>query len=213
MSEVQSGPDDGGKKGKHSKLRAKKASTHIDMTPMVDLAFLLLTFFMLTTTFSKPKTMEINMPIKPDKDVKLPEITNALTVILTDKNKIYWYYNAFKPDTTTLQQTDFSPEGIHKLLLNYNKDTKKNIDVNQAVKEQQKRLEKKEISDSTYKRLRIEIMGAPGALTVLIKTDDKAKYKNVVDMLDELNICNIGKYAIVDISQPEFDLLKKTKGE
>ena len=153
------------------------------------------------------------MPIKPDKDVKLPEITNALTVMLTDKDKIYWYYNAYKPDTTTLQLTDFSATGIHKLLLDYNKDTKKNIDVNQAVQEQAKRLEKREISDTTYKRMRIEIMGAPGALTVLIKTDDKAKYKNVVDMLDELNICNIGKYAIVDISQPEFDLLKKTKGE
>jgi len=213
MSEVQQSSDTGGKKGKHSKLRAKKSSTHIDMTPMVDLAFLLLTFFMLTTTFSKPKTMEINMPIKPDKDVKLPEITNALTVLLTDKDKIYWYYNAFKPDTTTLQMTDFSPAGVHKILLDYNKDTKKNINVNEAVKEQLKRLEKREIADTTYKRLRIEIMGSPGALTVLIKTDDKAKYKNVVDMLDELNICNIGKYAIVDISQPEFELLKKTKGE
>ncbi|MEP7168079.1 MAG: biopolymer transporter ExbD [Bacteroidota bacterium] len=207
MSEVQSAPEGGGKKGKHSKLRAKKSSTHIDMTPMVDLAFLLLTFFMLTTTFSKPKTMEINMPIKPDKDVKLPEITNALTVLLTDKDRIYWYYNAFKPDTTTLQVTDFSPAGIHKMLFDYNKD------VYEKVREQQKRLEKREIADTTYKRLRIEIMGDKKALTVLIKNDDKAKYRNVVDMLDELNIANVGKYAIVDISQLEFDLLKKTKGE
>src|SRR6266853_2131721 len=105
MSEVQQ-KDSGGDK-KHKKIRAKKASTHIDMTPMVDLAFLLLTFFMLTTTFSKPKTMEINMPVKPPPDFKPPEITNALTVLLTDKNKIYWYYNAFKPDSTTLQLADF----------------------------------------------------------------------------------------------------------
>lgn len=207
MSEVQSAPDEGGKKGKHSKLRAKKSSTHIDMTPMVDLAFLLLTFFMMTTTFSKPKTMEINMPVKPPPDFKAPEITNALTVMLTEKDKIYWYYNAFKPDTTTLQLTDFSPNGIHKMLLDYNKE------VYEKVREQQKRLEKREIADTTYKRLRIEIMGDKKALTVLIKNDDKAKYRNIVDMLDELNIANIGKYAIVDISQPEFDLLKKTKGE
>jgi biopolymer transport protein ExbD len=207
MSEVQSAPEGGGKKGKHSKLRAKKSSTHIDMTPMVDLAFLLLTFFMLTTTFSKPKTMEINMPIKPPPDFKPPEITNALTVLLTDKDKIYWYYNAFKPDTTTLQSTDFSPNGIHKMLLDYNKE------VFEKVREQQKRLEKREIADTTYKRLRIEIMGDKKALTVLIKNDDKAKYRNIVDMLDELNIASVGKYAIVDISQPEFDLLKKTKGE
>jgi biopolymer transport protein ExbD len=213
MSEVQQAPEGGGKKGKHSKMRAKKSSTHIDMTPMVDLAFLLLTFFMLTTTFSKPKTMEINMPVKPPLDFHPPEITNALTVLLTDKNRVYWYYNAFKPDSTTLQQTDFSPTGIRKLVLSYNKDTKKNIDVNEAVKEQLRKFEKKEIADSTYKRLRIEIMGASGALTVLVKTDDKAKYRNVVDMLDELNICNVGKYAIVDISGPEYELLKKTKGE
>jgi len=205
MADVQS-EQAGGEKGKHKKVRAKKSSTHIDMTPMVDLAFLLLTFFMLTTTFSKPKTMEINMPVK-DPLNKPQEVTNAITALLTDKDKIYWYYNAYKPDTTKLEVTDFSPNGIRKILLDYNKD------VNEKVKEQLRRFERREIVDSTYKRLRIEIMGDKKALTVLVKTDDKAKYRNVVDMLDELNICNIGKYAIVDISQPEYELLQKTKGQ
>lgn len=201
MSDVQS--DQGGsEKGKHKKIRAKKSSTHIDMTPMVDLAFLLLTFFMLTTTFSKPKTMEINMPVK-DPNSKPPEIGNALTVLLSDKNKIYWYYGAFKPDTTQLEVTDFSPNGVRKILLDRNKE------INDKVKEQFKKLERREIADSTYKRLRIEIMGDKKALTVLVKTDDKAKYKNVVDMLDELNITNVGKYAIVDMMQPEYDLIQK----
>lgn len=203
MSEVQT--DQGGsEKGKHKKVRAKKSSTHIDMTPMVDLAFLLLTFFMLTTTFSKPKTMEINMPVKPPPGTILPQINNAITAILTDKNKIYWYDGEFKIDTTQLQLTDFSPNGIRKILLN------RNADVNEIVKALKDRFEKREIADTTFKRLRIENMGAKSALTVLVKTDDKAKYKNVVDMLDELNICNIGKYAIVDISQPEYDLVQKT---
>jgi biopolymer transport protein ExbD len=205
MSEVQSAPE-GGKKGKHSKLRAKKASTHIDMTPMVDLAFLLLTFFMLTTTFSKPKTMEINMPVK-DPNIPPSKINNAVTVLLTDKNRIYWYYGEFKPDSTKLQLSDFSPVGLHKILLDYNKD------VNAKVIEQHKRFTNREIADTTYKRMRIEIMGDKTALTVLVKNDDKAKYRNIVDMIDELNICNIGKYAIVDMSQPEYELLKKTKGE
>jgi biopolymer transport protein ExbD len=202
MSEVQS--EQAGGEGKHKKLRAKKSSTHIDMTPMVDLAFLLLTFFMLTTTFSKPKTMEINMPVK-DPNTPPPKINNAITILLSEKDKIYWYDGEFKPDSTQLIKSDFSPNGIRKILLDRNKD------VNAAVKELQKKLEKRELADSTYKRLRIESMGDKKAVTVLVKTDDKAKYKNVVDMLDELNICNIGKYAIVDISQPEYELLQKSK--
>ncbi|MFI5218591.1 MAG: ExbD/TolR family protein [Bacteroidia bacterium] len=201
MSEVQTNQG-GNEKGKHKKVRAKKSSTHIDMTPMVDLAFLLLTFFMLTTTFSKPKTMEINMPVK-DPNSKPPEIANAITILLSEKNKIYWYYGAFKPDTTTLETTDFSPFGIRKLLLEKNKD------INDKVKEELKKLERREIADTTYKRKRIEIMGDKKALTVLVKTDDKAKYKNVVDMLDELNISNIGKYAIVDMMQQEYELIQK----
>src|SRR3954464_13793637 len=96
MAEVQQQDSSGG--GKHKKVRAKKNSTHIDMTPMVDLAFLLLTFFMLTTTFGKPKTMEITMPIK-DPTIEPMPINNALTILLTDKDKIYWYFGEFKPET------------------------------------------------------------------------------------------------------------------
>jgi biopolymer transport protein ExbD len=53
----------GGSHKKGGKVKAKKHSTTVDMTPMVDLAFLLLTFFVLTSTFSKPKTMEITFPV------------------------------------------------------------------------------------------------------------------------------------------------------
>lgn len=95
MAEVNTG-DGGGGHGKHEKKRAKKASTRIDMTPMVDLAFLLLTFFILTSTFNKPKAMEINYPADPkDKDTKPPKINNALTFILTDNDGIYYYPGEF----------------------------------------------------------------------------------------------------------------------
>ena len=72
MAEVQQGGGGGHKKG--DKVRAKKMSTKIDMTPMVDLAFLLLTFFLLTTTFNKPKTMEVNMPDKVDDESQQTKI-------------------------------------------------------------------------------------------------------------------------------------------
>ena len=115
MSGVNTEQGGGNEKGgKHQKKRAKKSSTHIDMTPMVDLAFLLLTFFMLTTTFSKPKTIEITMPVK---DGEPQKVNNALTVLLSDKDKVFYYYGEYKTGETKLEQTDFSDNGIRKVLL------------------------------------------------------------------------------------------------
>jgi biopolymer transport protein ExbD len=202
---------DGGGGGKHEKKRAKKSSTKIDMTPMVDLAFLLLTFFMLTTTFSKPKTMELNMPADP-KDIKdQPKVKNAITFLLTDNNKVFWYYGEFyaagnkdgKP-ATTLNKTNFSKDGIHKILLeDYNKDVAKRII------ELEKKRDTHQIADTTFKRMAVEIKGEKQSLMALVKTDDKATYGNVIDMLDELNVCYVGKYALVDISAPELELVKQ----
>src|SRR5436189_5681482 len=93
MAEVQQ-QDSSDKGGKHKKVRAKKSSTHIDMTPMVDLAFLLLTFFILTTTFSKPKTMDITMPVKDkieDKDRTKVPASQTMSVLLTKDDRIIWY--------------------------------------------------------------------------------------------------------------------------
>ena len=196
--------DGGGGHGKHEKKRAKKSSTKIDMTPMVDLAFLLLTFFMLTTTFSKPKTMELNMPADP-KDLKdQPKVKNAITFLLTENDKVYWYYGEFKPAETKLEKTNFSKDGIHKILLeDYNKD------VAVRIIELEKKRDTRQIADTTFKRLAMDIKGEKKALMALVKTDDKATYGNVIDMLDELNVCYVGKYALVDISAPELELVKQ----
>jgi biopolymer transport protein ExbD len=202
MAEVNT--DQGGGKekgGKHSKVRAKKASTHIDMTPMVDLAFLLLTFFMLTTTFSKPKTVEINMPVKDGEPTK---VNNAVTVLLSDNDKVYWYYGEFKPGETQLIKTDFSDKGIRKVFLD------KNAAAYAEVKRLEDQLAKRQIADSTFKRLAVEAKSQKSALMVLIKTDDKAKYRNVIDILDELSIASVGKYAVVDMMQDEYDLIQKS---
>ena len=195
----------GAEKGEHKKVRSKKSSTHIDMTPMVDLAFLLLTFFMLSTTFSKPKTMEINMPVKPDKPNEEIHVNNAVTLLLTDKNKIFWYFGEFKPEETKLDEATFSPDAansLRKILLD------KNSDANKRIKALELKVVKGEIKDTTFKRMRVDIQAEKQSLFVLIKTDDKAKYKNVIDALDECNICNVGKYALVDIMKQELDMLK-----
>ena len=104
MAQIMEGG--GGDHGKHGKKRAKKHSSHVDMTPMVDLGFLLLTFFVLTTQFSKPKTMEINMPVEPKDTTNRTKIDDetALTLLLTDKkDKIYYYYGKFKPETAIIK--------------------------------------------------------------------------------------------------------------
>jgi len=159
MAEIQGGGGEGGKKG--GKVRSKKSSTRIDMTPMVDLAFLLLTFFILTTTLSKPQTMEITMPEKPKEGDKQPEVNEkkVLTLVLGANDKVYWYVGITEPEA---KKTDFSKDGIRKVLVE----------------------KKSEIRD----------------LIVLIKAMDEAKYKNMVDILDEMTISSIQRYAIVDIT-------------
>lgn len=206
MAEVNT--EGGGGHGKHDKKRAKKSSTRIDMTPMVDLAFLLLTFFVLTSTFSKPKAMEINFPADA-KDPKLNQkVNNAITFIMTKDNGIYYYNGEFYPPNnkdakppTTLIKTDFSKDGLRKLLLDRYKDT------HDKIIELGEKFKRKEMADSTFKRLVNVEKGKKEALTVLIKADDKAIYKNVIDLIDELNVCLVGKYAVVDMMPTELELL------
>jgi biopolymer transport protein ExbD len=109
--------DTSGKDNKKGKKKGKKMSTRVDLTPMVDLGFLLVTFFMLTTTFSKPQTMEINMPVKADKDDKeqsqAVKESEAMTVILGANNKVFWYVGINDPQ---VQVTNFSAKGIRSVL-------------------------------------------------------------------------------------------------
>jgi len=211
MSEVQQ-QDSGGGDKKHKKVRAKKSSTHIDMTPMVDLAFLLLTFFMLTTTFSKPKTMEINMPIKdtkPEEQQKISE-KQALTILLTENNRVIWYEgigdDPNKPPETHV--ADFSlngPNAIHKVILDHN--TK----IFGQVKLTKDSVEKGKLKEDEAKQHIAGFKAAKDGPVVLIKADDKAKYKNLVDILDEMNVCAVGRFAIVDLADAEKNLIANTK--
>ena len=106
-----------------SKKPSKGGAPALDMTPMVDLAFLLLTFFMLTTTFSRPKTMEINMPVKDAKEEEQQKVaaSQTLSVLLTEKDRIIWYMGvddpAQPPQTNSASFSLASVNSIHKVLL------------------------------------------------------------------------------------------------
>ena len=97
------------------KKRARKIASHLDMTPMVDLACLLLTFFMLTTTFVRLQTMELNMPV-PHQVGTTISAKNALTLILGEHDRVFYYFG-FAGDAPTVSETDFSANGIRKVLL------------------------------------------------------------------------------------------------
>jgi biopolymer transport protein ExbD len=199
-----------GKKG--GKRRPKKQSTRIDMTPMVDLMCLLITFFMLTTAFSKPKVMVITMPeknkeLKPEEQVKIPA-WRTLNILLTENDLIYYYVgnaDPKKPPLPTLEKSDFSKDGIRKVLLEKNKDLFTKIAEYREKRISGKLLVADTTADAAIKKMKKEDMKGP---IVLIKADDKAKYKDIVNIIDEMAICNIASYAVVDIQPLELEMLK-----
>ncbi|HET7733758.1 MAG TPA: biopolymer transporter ExbD [Paludibacter sp.] len=210
MAEIQS--NEGGGKKKKGGSKQKKMSVHVDFTPMVDMNMLLITFFMLCTSLSKPQTMEINMPTNKDTDVKnstAVKESEAITVLLTGGDSIFYYEGLPKfKDYTSLKQTSYKPDGLRAYLL------KRNIDVVTKINDlKQKKLELK-ISEKDYKDQVSKLKNGKGTPTVVIKATDSANYKNLIDALDEMSICNIGKYAIVKIDKADNFLLKnrETKG-
>ncbi|MGV3610586.1 MAG: ExbD/TolR family protein [Fluviicola sp.] len=200
--------DDGGGKKGGGKKRPKKGSARIDMTPMVDLGFLLLTFFVMTSTFAKPKVMSLAYPAKEtDPGVENPPVNNAITFIVSD-DRLFYYKGEFyaegnpkgKP-ATELTETNFGPQGIRKLLADENKFV-----LNKKV-ELDAKLQKKQIVDSIHKKELNETQRDNRALKVLVKTDMKAKTRNFIDVIDELYIASIGTIAPVDIMNSEQALL------
>jgi biopolymer transport protein ExbD len=199
MAEIAEGGggDSGGKK------RAKKSSTRVDMTPMVDLAFLLLTFFVLTSTFAEPKIMALAYPAKIDKpeEVDVPKVNNGITFLLT-KDRILYYSGEFKPGITQLEETDFGKNGIRKILAERNKYV---INKHQELDLQ---VQRKQMHDTIAKKELIKAKKDKRALKVLVKTDTKATCKNFIDLVDELIIADIGVIAPVDLTKDEEALIK-----
>jgi biopolymer transport protein ExbD len=202
MAELNSG-DEGKKKGK--KKGSKKLPAHIDMTPMVDLGFLLITFFMLTVTLSKPQTMEINMPSNKKDDSPPTKIaaSKAMTIILGQKDRVFYYFGTRdKGVDPKVVKTDYSPEGIRAVLLAKNDTTAKKMnDLHKELKDQK-------ITQDTFKAKASRIKKGKSGPIVVIKAMDESTYKNFVDILDEMNICSIARFAVVDITDLDKELIK-----
>ncbi len=206
-----------GKKG-HGKKRAKKHSTHIDMTPMVDLMSLLITFFMLTTAFSKPKIMEIVLPekdvidnpVEPQVEI---EAKRTLNILMSGDDQVYFYIG--KPPmneedvtlfaSSKLQKTDYGKDGIRKLLLSKNMALYEKVDsATQDVITGKSKISQDSLLNLVKQYKKKDKIGP----IVMIKADKHAKYKNIVDVIDEMAICNVARYAIVDMNEYEVKLLE-----
>lgn len=207
-AEVQ---ENGKKKGNS---KQKKMTVRVDFTPMVDMNMLLITFFMLCTSLSKPQTMEISMPSN-DKNITEEQqnkvkASQAITLLLDADNKLYYYEGEpdYK-DYTSLKETNYAPDGLRAVLLRKNAAA-----VRQVNDLKQKKLELK-ISDEEFTKQLAGIKSGKKTPTVIIKATDKASYKNLIDALDEMQICNIGKYVITDMAEADEFLIKnfESKGD
>jgi biopolymer transport protein ExbD len=171
MAEMDTSSGGGHKKGPGVK-KSKKLSTRVDLTPMVDLGFLLITFFIFTTTMSQPTAMKLFLPKdvdKPEEQNKLKE-SAAFTVMPSKANMVYYYEGL---DPTKLQQTTFKQ--LRDIIL----DKKRRTD--------------------------------PKDFMVIIKPTKDATYKNTVDILDEMTIDVVKRYALVDITPEEYKYVEATE--
>jgi biopolymer transport protein ExbD len=171
MAEMDTSGGGGHKKGPGVK-KGKKLSTRVDLTPMVDLGFLLITFFIFTTTMSQPTAMRLFLP----KDVKNPDEQNkvknsaVITLMLAKNDKIFYYEG---DSAQKLQATDFKK--VRDIVI----DKKRRTD--------------------------------PKDFVVVIKPSVDATYKNTVNILDEMTIDGVKRYAMVDISPVEYNFIKLTE--
>ena len=200
MAEVQVNEKGGGKKA-----RQKKHSLRVDFTPMVDMNMLLITFFMFCTTLLKPQVMNLSMP-STEQAEKGDEITaresTAITIIMGADGRLFYYEGKLDAenymDSTFLKETTYGEDGIRQILL------RKNIGTYEKIQELKIKRSLGEIDGPTFDTLSLKIQKEANevlkiAPTVIIKPVDDAIYANMVDILDEMLITNIGFYQVTDL--------------
>jgi biopolymer transport protein ExbD len=198
MASIDTGGDGGQKKGPGVK-KAKKLSTRVDMTPMVDLGFLLITFFVFTATMNEPTTLDLNMPkdIKDKKEQTEVKESGVLSVMLGKDDVVYYYEGKLAEDGSNFKSTDF--KGIRDVIINKRKDVMDRYVPDPACEAKMAK-EGKPISNCADKDF-----------VVIIKPSKDATYKNTVDILDEMTINQVRTYAMVKIFDQEYELIKKTE--
>ena len=181
MAQLDTG---GGKADKGGKVRSKKQNSSVDLTAMVDLAFLLITFFMLTTSLSKPQSMDLAMPdkgddTKPQEDILISE-ERTMNIVLGPDDKLQMYMGQLASPKEGPIDLTYSKESLRKKILDKSKSVP--------------------LATRSAKYPNGE------DLIVLIKASKESTYKNLVDVLDEMAIGKIKIYAIVDITKEEEQL-------
>src|SRR5579862_313220 len=169
MAEMEAAKDD--RCNNRSRIKKnKKLSARVDLTPMVDLGFLLITFFTFTTTMSQSTALPLNLPKDVDKPEDLTKVKrSAVLTIIPGKNDQLYYYEGV--DCLKIQRTTF--KGIRDVIL-----------------------DKKRLTDG-------------GDFFVILKPDQDASYGNVVNIVDEMKIDGVTRFAEVDISPFEYTLVQK----
>lgn len=198
--------------------KQKKMNSRVDFTPMVDMIMLLVTFFMLCTTLQKPQTMQITMPSNKENinDVNRSQVaaSKAITIMITENRTLYYFKG--KPTDDNLVKTTFGKDGIRAVLMEANsaaQQEKAKLDAKYATM-QSSNVQQAEKNKAWYMEQLKEIRNGANTPDVIIKPSDKATYKDLIDVLDEMNICSIGRYVIdkfVPADQAKVDKLNAKK--
>jgi biopolymer transport protein ExbD len=204
MASIDTGGGDSHKKGPGVK-KAKKLSTRVDMTPMVDLGFLLITFFIFTATMSSPTTMDLNMPKESDdkKDETKVKQSGALTIMLGKDNLVFYYEGELQPDGSNFKSSNWAnirSEIIHK---------KQEVVKNHVHDDKCEELKQKAKARNDPKW---ETADLDRDFVVVIKPNSDATYKNTVDILDEMTINAVKRFALIKITDDENKLVKASGG-
>ncbi|MDO4171738.1 MAG: biopolymer transporter ExbD [Prevotellaceae bacterium] len=198
--------------------KQKKMNVRVDFTPMVDMMMLLITFFMLCTSLAKPQSMELSMPSNDknleDNDKSVTKASYTITIFVTGNNKIFYVEGQPKyDDPSCLKETTWGKNGIRKVLQKHVTEdgTQPVLQVMMAkakLDEQKDKMTEAEYSAELSKIKAGTINGEKiQTMTVIIKATDASTYKNVIDALDEMQICSIGKYVLDKINDQDKKLL------